>query len=1247
MKRTLSAVLVLSMLVCSFLFVSTDAASERGEMLMRTEGLDTSWKSVAANGTVNIIGNAEDKIDTLIREKTPNQNQATTHASQNSSATASTLWMLNTNTWAYGYVIEIAGLKDGESVVVTAIQDTWGHDHSGTQGGGWGNSTKDKFTLPGNGVYTILSRSQPGQKSILRPDRVFTLWCKNYQMTFNKAVEVRFLAQVEAVSEGTHHTDADFSSPAYVTYHDKDGKVVETVETDVTDGVGPRDTTYRAIETPELDYDLPDYKKDGITYTLIGWSDKPGDFMPRVKCAYGTMDVYPVYEATGVPFVTFMSEDGEDTLGRSPIIKGVTTSTSLKPEKAGDEKYQFIFDGWVDAEGKAVDITKLTADTTVYASFRKELNDLTVTYVSRDGKTTLGTETVKYGGALKNEPLATLPNTKYQSFTFERWVTMKDEIIDTANITEDVTLRPQFSYEFINPFKDVKLNDWYGEALENTVINGIMNGTDTDKFEPNGKASRAMLATVLYRLEGSPDVSSLPETPFTDVKKGTWYYDAVKWAYNLGVVNGMSAKKFQPDTHLTREQFATMIYRYAKDIRYYDMTVIGGDLGDYLDDGDVSSWAVDALMWMTQESRGYINGFEIDGKAYLKPADKTTRAQMATILTRFGEEREKLAEEFANPSAEYTPIPFWFWNDTLTNDEIERQIRAFHEKGVDGFCIHPRLGLDPKIEYMGEEWLGFVRFAVELADELGMYVLLYDEAMYPSGSCCGQVVAANEEYASRGLRMSTTNNPAKGDVLIGTTQRDGKTYYFFEGYNDGRIRGTYFGQDDGQANAPKASDLLNPDAVAKFIELTHEKYKEALSEYFGTTVIGIFTDEPSINGRRGKAEYMVWGRDFHEKFFAAGYTEDDLYTLYIQATSSNPGGKVYESFKKILNAELREVYYGALADWCEEAGIALTGHPGGSMDINFLQEFDIPCQDIVWRYIYPGNGTSLNGEHSTMGKCASDSARHTGARRNGNETCGVCYADGDSSYYFDEDDMKFYLDYLFSRGCNFVIPHAFYYSVEGARGDERPPHLGMNGYFWDEWDWLSAYIKRCSAMNTDSVNITDIAVLCKEDYLPSSQVKALYESQIEFNYLETDLLDKCTIVGGAAKIQRQSYRIIITTESSYDAATTAWLKEFKEAGGIVIDARTTGGSRLVSKLEEQSLYALDIDAHNDLRLTRVRKYGEDVVFLSNEGEGTIKTIVHEKVKAIWDAKTGKMYENFQEDLELTLKTRESIYLILG
>ena len=207
-------------------------------------------------------------------------------------------------------------------------------------------------------------------------------------------------------------------------------------------------------------------------------------------------------------------------------------------------------------------------------------------------------------------------------------------------------------------------------------------------------------------------------------------------------------------------------------------------------------------------------------------------------------------------------MPFWFWNDTLTEEEISRQMREFQRGGVDGFVIHARLGLDPAIEYMGERWLHFVHYAVKLATEMDMKVILYDEAMYPSGSCCGQVVKENPDFRAKGLRMSESPELAKGERLIGEAVVDGAPRYFILTYTGGTIRGVYFGQDDGEPAAPPAADLLNPEAVATFIRLTHDKYYGALSEYFGNTVIAVFTDEPSLLGRCARRDVLPWTDDF-------------------------------------------------------------------------------------------------------------------------------------------------------------------------------------------------------------------------------------------------------------------------------------------------------------------------------------------------------------------------------------------------
>ena len=181
-----------------------------------------------------------------------------------------------------------------------------------------------------------------------------------------------------------------------------------------------------------------------------------------------------------------------------------------------------------------------------------------------------------------------------------------------------------------NPFNDVEKDEWYYSAVHYATDNELMNGTGIGVFAPNVNVSRAMIVTVLYRLEGSPDVSDV-KTPFTDVEAKEWYADAIAWAYKNGVVNGTSPTTFAPTGNLTREQFATILYRYADEVKGRDVSVDGtASLDKYSDRDEVSGYAYDALLWTNYN--GFIGGVSA---TKLSPKSGATRAQMATILYRF------------------------------------------------------------------------------------------------------------------------------------------------------------------------------------------------------------------------------------------------------------------------------------------------------------------------------------------------------------------------------------------------------------------------------------------------------------------------------------------------------------------------------------------------------------------------------------------------------------------------------------
>lgn len=603
-------------------------------------------------------------------------------------------------------------------------------------------------------------------------------------------------------------------------------------------------------------------------------------------------------------------------------------------------------------------------------------------------------------------------------------------------------------------------------------------------------------------------------------------------------------------------------------------------------------------------------------------------------------DKTDLIKAFRFPSSEFSPMPFWFWNDDLSEEEIKRQISEFHQKGVNGFVIHPRIGLPETISYMGNSWLHFVTVAVEEAKSLGMSVILYDEAMYPSGSCHGEVVKHDPRYASKCLVMRESDACGEQETPVTKIEKDGKEYFFFETFSGGVIRGIHYGEDDGQPGAPRSADLLDFDAVKCFIALTHERYYRALADEFGDTVIGIFTDEPMICGRVADP-CVPWTTGFLSVLEQHDFPVADLFYLFAKEETEE-AQKARKRYHDLIRQRLQDSFYRPIAEWCKAHRIALIGHPEKSTDIGLLTHFDIPCQDIVWRYVAPGNGSGVTGPHSTMAKCASDSARHHGKRRNGNECFGCCGHE-DDPYAFSYEDMKWYLDWLFVRGCNLIIPHAFFYSLRGKRKEERPPDVGMNSSFWQEYHTVSDYIKRCSAINTDSVNITDVAILCSADELPWRAAKELYESQIEFNYLEYDLLKECSMENGYCSISDNGYHILIT-DGIYSEECEPMLKAFAASGGVVIDYETC--TNFIATVSRSGRTVIRLERKKDLRVTHIRKYGTDLLFCVNEGEEPIDTVIKEKVTAVLDAEAGTIRGYSGQEYRLSLLPRKSLHLIL-
>lgn len=171
-------------------------------------------------------------------------------------------------------------------------------------------------------------------------------------------------------------------------------------------------------------------------------------------------------------------------------------------------------------------------------------------------------------------------------------------------------------------FADLPVESWYREGVSYALDRGLMNGVGSREFDPDGNVTRAMFVTILYRAENAPSVEG-KSNPFTDVQNGKWYTEAVIWASDRGIVKGTSETTYSPDAPITREQIATILFRYSKS------SPSDKSLSSFPDAGTVSSYAQNGMCWAVAE--GIINGK--DGK--LAPKENATRCQIAAILMRY------------------------------------------------------------------------------------------------------------------------------------------------------------------------------------------------------------------------------------------------------------------------------------------------------------------------------------------------------------------------------------------------------------------------------------------------------------------------------------------------------------------------------------------------------------------------------------------------------------------------------------
>lgn len=291
----------------------------------------------------------------------------------------------------------------------------------------------------------------------------------------------------------------------------------------------------------------------------------------------------------------------------------------------------------------ATDATRLSDGETFYA-VPDTVGVYPVTTIGANaeflGKDT-GTATLVLGSNVTTvEPTALLGTGINILYTTPAVTSLPTPLFDTSgtiygysgSYAEEYAAKAGYSFHAMDalPFRDVKETDWFYDAVWFCYWHNLMAGTSEQTFEPNAKTSRAMLVTVLWRLCGCEDVGTWQSLYFKDVPSDMWFTNAVNWAAKYGVVAGTSATTFSPNTSISREQVATILFRFA--------ALVGednsqrADISAFSDGAKVSSWAKDGMQWAV--SVGLILGKDDNGKVTLDPQGSASRAEISAILMR-------------------------------------------------------------------------------------------------------------------------------------------------------------------------------------------------------------------------------------------------------------------------------------------------------------------------------------------------------------------------------------------------------------------------------------------------------------------------------------------------------------------------------------------------------------------------------------------------------------------------------------
>jgi hypothetical protein len=537
--------------------------------------------------------------------------------------------------------------------------------------------------------------------------------------------------------------------------------------------------------------------------------------------------------------------------------------------------------------------------------------------------------------------------------------------------------------------------------------------------------------------------------------------------------------------------------------------------------------------------------------------------------------------------------PFWFWNDMLTADEIHWQVQQMAAQGVKGFFIHPRQGLQQP--YLSAAFFEMVDCALSAAREHGLLVHLCDEYPYPSGVAGGEVVLGCPQYCAtdlvheshiveggrvrlalpRGKVLSCVAYPLvhgetdweRGVDLAGHVGMILTTDSYLEtgltAYNQKR----YFASEptpELDARLPSGQhkllvsvqvevehhkywnqfvDVLNPEAVARFIQLTHERYRERYGDQFGEQIVSIFVDEttPGWSDRLPSAFRDEYGYDL---IGAMPALQDSDHPQHV---------RVSYDLHRLRYRLFCQSFEEPIAAWCQANGLAYSGEKP-SLRLAQLKYMDIPgCE--------PGH-TKAGARPDLLQVRVRGNARATASAAYFYGKAGaLCECYHSMGWSANLQDAKLIADGLLLMGIKYLVPHGFFYSTHALKKHDAPPSFFFQMPFWPLFGHLSAHIERVGRLFEGTFIDAEILVVEPASGIPAHEDLVAYESllwllaesHLDFHMVDTDLLQQGRIGKGYVQVADLAARVVIVPPMLVvEEPLQDWLVRFETAGGHVM-----------------------------------------------------------------------------------------------